>query len=75
MGPFGFLMFPYLASWSYPYRYRLPLVYPFQPWLRSAFLFPLAIPKEEELRILEAEAKQLEEELAEIKRRIEELKK
>ncbi len=75
MGPFGFLM---LARGLYPYRYRLPPVYPFLPWLTyrfAPFFYPTAIPKEEELRMLEDEAKLLERELLEIKKRIEELQK
>ncbi|RLG91983.1 MAG: hypothetical protein DRO36_02830 [Candidatus Hecatellales archaeon] len=61
-----------LGWWLYPYRYyyRYPYmpVFPWMPWL-----YPPT--KEEELRILEDHAKMLEQQLNDIKRRMEELKK
>jgi len=61
-----------LGWWLYPYRYyyRYPYmpVFPWMPWL-----YPPT--KEEELRILEDHAKILEQQLNDIRRRIEELKK
>ncbi len=79
MGWFGWFMFPYIANWlGYWFRYywRFPWTFwwlpPYIPF--TPFGVP-TIPKEEEVRILEDHARILEQQLNDIRRRIEELKR
>jgi hypothetical protein len=66
MGPAGWLAWPHMAYWM---RYAYPW-YPMPYWSP----FP-ALTKEEEESLLQDQAKMLEEELAQINKRLEELKK
>lgn len=66
MGPAGWFAWPYMAYWMRHWHpwYGMPYSYPFPPFT-----------KEDEERFLQDQAKILEDELAQIKKRIEELKK
>ncbi len=73
LGPYGWFMFPWFSYWFYTYWY---------PWMWSWYR-PFGYPgwgtpvmsREEELRFLQDQQKSLEEQLNDIKRRIEELSK
>jgi len=67
MGPAGWYMWPYMA---YLTRYG----YPYPPVIPYGQPFPF-LPKEEEESFLKDQANILEEQLAQINKRLEELKK
>jgi hypothetical protein len=73
MGPAGLFMWPYMAQWmqnAYPWYAGYP------PYYGYGAFYPYAQPtKEQEVDMLEDQAKALEEELARIRSRIDELQK
>jgi hypothetical protein len=65
MGPAGWYAWPQIAYWmrqAYPW-YSMPYWFPFP-----------ALTREEEMSYLQDQAKMMEEELAQVKKRLEELK-
>jgi hypothetical protein len=82
LGPFGWFLFPYLTQYwdfGYPYSYA---PYPRFPWWPaysvSPYMYGYGVPpfisKADEQRILEDQAKTLESQLVEIRKRLSELK-
>jgi len=82
MGPWGWLMAPYLMSWfGYPYsygyrRYPYPWAIPDLPLVPYAYGYgaPIAPTREEERGILENDSKLPEQQLAGLRKRMAELK-
>lgn len=73
MGPAGWYMWPYMAQWM---QYAYPGYGGYPPYYGYGFPYPSTqLPKEQELGMLEDQAKALEEELAKIRSRIDELQK
>lgn len=78
MGPWGWGAAPY--AYGYPYRFWWRCRwFPWLPrwWWTGLYgsMTPYTIPKEQEVAMLEDEAKMLEQALGEIRKRLEELKK
>jgi len=80
MGPYGWLMLPYLMSQrGYPYYGRYPTAFPAAPpYLGSMVSYPYGaplIPREDEAEMLEDQGRFLERQLSDVRQRIEELRK
>lgn len=76
MGPAGWFMWPYMAQWlqyGYPY-YGYSYGTPFYGYPGYIAPYP-SMPKEQEISMLQDQAKAMEDELNRIRLRIEELQK